>query len=221
MCPLFSKHPSTFVQGGAGGENVVHQEDRPLADGRPVRHSERSLDIPAPLSAGEPRLDRCGPMSDEDPFHQRDLRPATQVPGQQTGLVEAPFLPASLVERHRHDHVRRPVPIVLFPKRVDQAGQRTRQAGMGAVLELVDDRLERVLQPAVGSGEIEVEVPSSAGCAQGPIGRKIAGSKGVAAQVAKNSVQSGNTLPAGPTNDPAPQGFHRALTDHASGGRQN
>ncbi len=147
MCPLFSKHPSTFVQGGAGGEDIVHQEDRPLSDSRPIGHSERSLDIPAPLSAGEPRLDRGGPISDENPVRQRDLGPATQVPGQQRGLVEAAFLPASLVEGHRHDHVRRPVPIVLHPKRVEQAGQRTGQAGMGAVLELVDDRPERVLQP--------------------------------------------------------------------------
>ena len=84
--------------------------------------------------------------------------PATQVPGQQPGLVEASFPLPGLVKRYRQDHIRSPILTVLDPKRVEQAGQRPGQAGMRAILELVDDLLERILQPAVGSGEIEAKL---------------------------------------------------------------
>lgn len=75
---------------GPGGEDVVHQEDRPRRRHRTGTHPEAAARVLPPLGASEPRLPTPSGTADEH-TPDRPAELAGQPFGQQLGLVEAPL----------------------------------------------------------------------------------------------------------------------------------
>jgi hypothetical protein len=109
----------------------------------------------------------------------------------------------------------------MAPKPIESAGQREGQATVGTVFELMNNLLERIIQSAIGSGEIEVKESSTADGAENFPWRQAPRSKTIATPVAQNPVQRRNAIPARLADHPAAQGLHRAPANHTGGWKQN
>ena len=98
------QHPRAFIDGGAGGDDVVDEEDPPMPDAFGTGDSESAAHVTAALVVAR------GLRRGDAPARQRGaiqwlFEPAREIVGQQRSLVEAAPPQAAPMQRHRNDDV--------------------------------------------------------------------------------------------------------------------
>ncbi len=118
----------TFIEGGPGGIDIVHDEDATVFHLVGIHHLEGILDIMEALFAIEARLRLRPTRSEKRVERDRQPQPAAESPGKQSRLVKAAMSQPLYMKRNRTDHLHRRGD--CFPP--DQAYQQLSQ-GRGPV----------------------------------------------------------------------------------------
>ena len=141
----------------------------------------------------------------------RDTNNPAQVACYLAGLVE-PALPlASWMQRNRNQPVGLKALTLCFIDAGEPHGQRSCEAWMATILELVNDFFDRVLEGGPGTRHIEAIQASAAS----PAERRLAGNgfrrKGVATYAAKGLLNQFDVVPARLADDSQSEIFDYAL----------
>ena len=112
-CKCFNLHGSrfpqrlgAFVQGRAGGKNIIHQQDAPASDRLRLAQTERASQIAAPFCAVKLRLRHSGPVPLEQ-VRLNFLFPCRKAGfSQEQRLIETPPAQAADVQRHGQNQIR-------------------------------------------------------------------------------------------------------------------
>ena len=149
----------------------------------------------------------------------RDANNPAQVPRYLAGLVEPALALAGWMQWNRNQPVGLKVLMLRFIRAGEPHSQRSCEARMTAILELVNDFFDRALEGSPGTRDIEAIQVSAAS----PAERRFAGNgfrrKGVAAYAAKGLVNQSDAVPARLTDDSQSEIFDNALAKLAGSGK--
>jgi len=149
----FAERFGTLVDGCAGCEDIVDQEDVFAGDRLRTRYGKRVAEIIQPLFSRERGLRRCWTCPDQIGAGYGNIEMPADLVGKKQGLIEFPLPQTSDVERDGDDQVDG----FQWGKAIDhQPGKWHRQRDLPAVFKQVDGVLEGrqigVESPSLGVG---------------------------------------------------------------------
>ena len=191
-----SQNSSTLIEGGTRCEHIVNYEYSFPGDSRILQHLKGAAHVTPALATCQACLDLGRPRTQQPVLRQRDPCDPAEVTCYFTGLIE-PALPlASRMQRNRNQ----PVGLKALPVRFigvsEPRCQRSRQAWMAPVLELVNNFFDRVLKGCPGASHIEAIQAPAAGPANGCFSGEGLRRKGVAANATKRVFNQVDAIPA-------------------------
>lgn len=120
-----------------------------------LRHLKSTAYVGSALAACEPGLHLGRPGTQQPVLCEGDSDNPAQVPGYLAGLVESSLPFAGWMQRNRNQPVGLKAILMDVVGGGKSRGQGARKARMAAVLQLVNDRLDRVLERGPGPRRIE------------------------------------------------------------------